>query len=46
MAVHTDEFDYQNKRGVAVAEIRGCQKAAYNSYQHGVATGYVSAVGD
>lgn len=46
MQVKTDEFDYANKRGVAVAEIRGCEKATYNSYQHGVATAYVSAVGD
>jgi N4-gp56 family major capsid protein len=46
MSVKMDEFDYQNKRGVAVAEIRGCEKTTYNSFQHGVATGYVSAVGD
>jgi N4-gp56 family major capsid protein len=42
----TDEFDYQNKRGVAISEIRGCEKATYNSFQHGVVTAYVSAVGD
>lgn len=41
-----DEFDYKNKRGVAVSEIRGCEKANYNSFQHGLATAYVSAAGD
>jgi hypothetical protein len=46
MQVKMDEFDYQNKRGVAVAEIRGCEKTTYNSIQHGMATGYISAVGD
>lgn len=46
MKVKMDEWDYQNRRGVAVAEIRGCEKATSNSFQHGVATGYVSAVGD
>jgi len=46
MDVVMDEFDYKNKRGVAVSEIRGCEKATYNSFQHGVVTGYVSAVGD
>ena len=46
MKVHTDEFDYQNKRGVAVEEIRGCNKSTYNSFQHGVVTAYVSAVAD
>lgn len=46
MKVKMDEWDYQNKRGVAVAEIRGCEKATYNSFQHGMATAYVSAVGD
>ena len=46
MQVKTDEFDYENKRGVAVAEIRGCEKANYNSIQHGMATCYVSAVAD
>lgn len=46
MEVKFDEFDYQNKRGVAVTEIRGCEKTSYNSFQHGVATAYVSAVGD
>jgi N4-gp56 family major capsid protein len=42
----TDDWDYQNKRGVAVAEIRGCRKATFDSFQHGLVTGYVSAVGD
>lgn len=46
MAIKLDEFDYQNKRGVAVSEIRGCEKTTMNSFQHGMATGYVSAVGD
>ena len=46
MKVKMDEFDYQNKRGVAVSEIRGCEKTTMNSFQHGLATGYVSAVGD
>lgn len=46
MEAHTDEFDYTNKRGVATSEIRGCEKATYNSFQHGVATAYVSAQGD
>ena len=46
MSVKMDEFDYANKRGVAVAEIRGCEKTSYNSFQHGVATAYVTAVGD
>jgi N4-gp56 family major capsid protein len=46
MAVKLDEFDYQNKRGVATSEIRGCEKTTMNSFQHGLATGYVSAVGD
>jgi N4-gp56 family major capsid protein len=41
-----DEFDYQNRRGVAIAEIKGIEKASYNGYQHGVGTVYVSAVGD
>ena len=46
MKIKMDEFDYANKRGVACAEIRGCEKTTMNSFQHGVATGYVSAVGD
>ena len=46
MKVKMDEFDYQNKRGVAVSEIRGCEKTTMNSFQHGLATGYVSAAGD
>jgi N4-gp56 family major capsid protein len=46
MSAKTDEWDYQNKRGVAVAETRGCVKSTFNMYQHGMATGYVSAVGD
>lgn len=46
MQAKMDEFDYQNRRGVAVSEIRGCAKSTQNSFQHGVVTGYVSAVGD
>lgn len=46
MSVKMDEWDYQNKRGVAVAETRGCVKTTYNSFDHGMATGYVSAAGD
>jgi N4-gp56 family major capsid protein len=46
MQIKTDSWDYQNKRGVAVAETRGCRKATFNSFQHGMVTGYVSAVGD
>lgn len=41
-----DEFDYGNKRGVAITEIRGCEKLTYDSKQHGVVTIYTSAVGD
>ena len=41
-----DEFDYKNKRGVAISDIRGCEKLTYNSVQHGMVTHYVSAVGD
>lgn len=44
--IHMEEFDYKNKRGVAVSEIRGCKKATFNSFQHGMGTAYVSAVGD
>jgi N4-gp56 family major capsid protein len=46
MKVKMDEFDFGNRRGVAVAETRGCRKATFNSFQHGMVTGYVSAVGD
>jgi hypothetical protein len=45
MEVKMDSFDYGNRRGVAVAEIRGCEKLSFNSFQS-VVTGYVSAVGD
>lgn len=41
-----DERDYKNKRGVAVAETRGAKKAVFNSFDHGMARAYVSAVGD
>jgi len=41
-----DTFDYGNKRGVGIAEIRGVAKPTYNSVQHGVLTGFVSGVAD
>ena len=46
MSVRTDNWDYQNRRGVAVREIRGCRKSTFNDFQHGLVTNYVSAVGD
>jgi len=46
MKVKTDEFDYENRRGVAVAEIRGCAKASFNSVQIGTGTVFVSAAAD
>ena len=46
MEVKTDSFDYDQRRGVAVREVRGCAKLTYNSFQHGVVTNYVSAVAD
>jgi len=46
LQVKTDRFDYSNRKGVAVGEIRGCEKLTYNSFMHGQATNYVSAVGD
>lgn len=46
MQVKMDEFDYANRRGVAVSEIRGCEKTTYNSFQHGVGTIYVTAQAD
>lgn len=46
-AVRTDDFDYGNLSGVAVTMTRGAGKATFNnSIQHGMATVYVSAVGD
>lgn len=41
-----DTFDYGNKRGVGIAEIRGVAKTTYAGIQHGVFTGYVSGVAD
>jgi hypothetical protein len=41
-----DEFDYKNKRGVAVSEIRGVEKLMFNNVQHGMLTLYVAAVAD
>lgn len=42
----TDTFDYGNKKGVAVSEVRGVEKLTYNSIQHGVVTVYSSGVAD
>lgn len=42
----TDTFDYQNQKGVAVAECRGCEKLSWNNIQNGVFTIYASAVAD
>jgi hypothetical protein len=44
--VRTDDFDYGNKSGVAITETRGAGKSTFDSFQHGMVTGYVSAVGD
>ncbi len=41
-----DEFDYQNKRGVAISGVYGVEKLNYNSIQHGMVTLYAAAVGD
>ena len=48
MSVNTDQWDYGQKRGVAVSEVRGCKKAVFSSTSrdHGMARGYVSAMGD
>lgn len=46
MSVKMDEWDYQNRRGVAVAETRGCGKTTFNQFQHGVVTVFASSVGD
>jgi N4-gp56 family major capsid protein len=46
MSVKTDEFDYQERRGVATEEIRGCEKSTYSSFQHGLVTTFVSSVAD
>lgn len=46
MHVDTEEFDYKNRKGVCVAEIRGCEKLIFNSVQNGAVQVYVSAVGD
>jgi hypothetical protein len=46
LSIKTDAWDYQQRRGVATHEIRGCRKATFDLFQHGLATGYVSAVGD
>jgi hypothetical protein len=39
-------FDYGNKRGVAISEIRGIEKLSHNSVQNGVVTVYVAGVAD
>lgn len=41
-----DVRDYKNKRGVGIGITRGCKKATFNSFQHGMGTLYTSAVGD
>lgn len=41
-----DQQDWENKRGVAIAEIRGVEKLFYNNLQHGLVTVYTSAVAD
>jgi hypothetical protein len=46
MQVIPDDFDYKNKRGVAVEEVRGCTKSVFNSFDHGYGRIYASAVGD
>lgn len=46
MKFKTRTDDYDNLQGVAVAETRGCEKATFNSVQHGMATAYVAAVAD
>lgn len=50
----TEEFDYGDKHGVAIGEIRGIEKLRFgtgpddndNRKQHGVLTGYFSAAAD
>lgn len=42
----SDSGDYNNREGVGVAETLAVAKASFNSFQHGVVTGHVSAVGD
>lgn len=42
----TQMFDYDAEYGVAIEEIRGCEKLSFNSVQHGVLTCYVAAVAD
>lgn len=42
----TDTFDYGNREGVALSEIRGIEKLFFNSVQHGVLTLYVANVAD
>lgn len=46
LSIKTKQFDYDNKWGVAIGETRGCAKATFNSVQHGMVTGWVSAQGD
>ncbi len=46
MHVDTEDFDYKNRKGVCVAEIRGCEKLIFNDVQNGAVQVYVSAVGD
>lgn len=38
--------DYENIKGIGVAESRGAKKIIWNSKQHGMVTGYVAAAAD
>jgi N4-gp56 family major capsid protein len=40
------DFDYGNKKGVAIGEVRGVEKPTYNNIQHAVLTMYSSGVAD
>jgi N4-gp56 family major capsid protein len=42
----TDKFDYGNKKGVAVSEVRGVEKLSHNSVQNGLLTIYAAGVAD
>jgi N4-gp56 family major capsid protein len=42
----TDVRDYGFRKGVGIEEARGVQKLVFNGVDHGMVTGYVSALGD
>jgi N4-gp56 family major capsid protein len=42
----TDTRDYGFRKGVGIEEARGVAKLIFNGVDHGIVTGYVSAVGD